>query len=81
MSESSTPRIWINPWKYWSATARLSGEQIDALMEHVVAESEAGNKDELGKIDFVCLENPYLAWRRERQSRFPHPRVLSSRGE
>ena len=72
MSSKPTLRIWINPWKYFSATAGMSTEEAAELMNRVSAEMESGNEEALRSFDFVSLENPYFAWKRLRQSNL-HP--------
>ncbi len=71
VTSRSFSRVWINPWKYWAATANLTSEEIETLMEKISAEIEAGNEEGLRRFDFVSLENPYFAWRETRKSRFP----------
>ena len=71
VSSKPTLRIWINPWKYFSATAGLSTDEAAKLMDRVSAEMESGNEDALRGFDFVSLENPYFAWKRLRHSNLP----------
>jgi hypothetical protein len=68
MSPNPIDRIWINPWKYYTVTADMDQPEIDAMMERVLYQARIGNEEELRKFDFVCLENPYLAWRRQRRA-------------
>jgi hypothetical protein len=68
MSNDPIARIWINPWKYYNFTAGMNDAERDSMMERVLMEAQAGNEAALKQFDFVCLENPYFAWRRQRQS-------------
>jgi hypothetical protein len=61
-------RIWIDPWRYFSATANLSPQEAGELTDRVMAEMESGNEEALRKHKFVLLENPYFAWKRLRKS-------------
>ncbi len=67
MSPNSIARVWINPWKYFNATAQMDESEKDSILERVLQEAQAGNAEALKKFDFVCLENPYLAWRQRRR--------------
>lgn len=69
MSSQPTLRVWIDPWKYFSATARLSREEAGNLIERVYDEIEAGDEEALRQFEFVSLENPYFAWKQLRRSR------------
>ncbi len=68
MSSNSIERVWINPWKYFSATARMDEEEKESILQSVMREAEAGNAEALRRYDFVCLENPYIAWRQRRRN-------------
>lgn len=68
MRQNSINRIWINPWKYYTVTADMEQTEIDAMMERVLDDARTGNEEALRKFDFVSLENPYLAWRRQRRA-------------
>ncbi len=67
MSPNPIDRVWINPWKYFSATARMDEAEKESILLSVLREAEAGNAEGLKKFEFVCLENPYLAWRQQRR--------------
>ncbi len=45
----------------------MNTQEVDALLDRLEAEAQAGNEEELRKFDFISLENPYIAWRRTRQ--------------
>jgi len=65
---SSQPKIWIDPPRYWAATANMSPEQVEAVLQEISAMAEAGQIDKLQKYDFVLTENPYISWQRARKS-------------
>jgi hypothetical protein len=69
MDPNPIDRIWINPWKYYTFTAGMSQTEIDSMMEGILVEAQKGNVEVLRKFNFVCLENPYLAWRRQHPTR------------
>lgn len=66
-SNHSSPKVWIDPPRYYAATADMTPEQIDGLLHQINAIAEAGRYEELKKYDFVLTENPYLIWSRARQ--------------
>lgn len=68
MTISQNPKVWIDPPRYWAATASMSPEQVEAVLQQIAASAESGNLEELKKYDFVLTENPYLTWLRERKS-------------
>ena len=68
MTSSQLPKIWIDPPRYWAATANMSPEQVEAVLQEISAMAEAGQIDKLQKYDFVLTENPYISWQRARKS-------------
>ena len=66
MQEKAIKQVWINPWKYWAVTSKLSTQEADSLMEQVLRCVQAGDERALQNYDFVTLENPYFAWKRRR---------------
>ena len=65
---SNEPRVWIDPPRYWAATANMSSEQVEALLEEINATIESGRLEKLARFDFVLTENPYITWRRSRSN-------------
>ena len=64
-------KVWINPWKYWAATAQMSEAEAGSLMNEVLQCIESGNKKELEHYDFVSLDDPVRAWRAQRSKNNP----------
>lgn len=69
MNANSIRRVWINPWKYYNFTASMSETERESVIQRIIEDTESGNEQDLKQYDFVCFENPYLTWRRERRSR------------
>jgi hypothetical protein len=65
MHSGSVNTVWINPPKYWAATADMNSDEKACLLERIEELAESGDTGALQQIDFVCLENPYLKWRHE----------------
>ncbi len=61
-------KVWINPPKYWAATAGMSEDEIANLLEQVVNCARAGDLEALRKFDFVWTEDFYLRWREARRA-------------
>ena len=56
MCADSAVKIWLDPWKYWSATADMSREETAFLIEKVMHYAETGNVDALKQYTFVTIE-------------------------
>jgi hypothetical protein len=52
-SNPASPKIWIDPPRYYAATAGMTPEQIDGLLHQITASAEAGRCEELKKYDFI----------------------------
>ncbi len=61
-------KVWIDPPKYWAATAGMSEHEIAVLLESIVSCVWAGDVQALRRFDFVSLENPYFQWRKARKA-------------
>ena len=77
MSADSAVKIWLDPWKYWSATANMSGEETALLIDKIVHHAEAGNLDALKQYPFVTLHDPVEAWRQRRRLKGSSMRLVS----
>jgi hypothetical protein len=66
MRADSAVKVWLDPWKYWSATANMSREEAGSLIEKAMHHAETGNLEALKQYAFVTLEDPVEAWRRRR---------------
>ena len=66
MGADSAVKVWLDPWKYWSTTAKMSKEETDFLMQEVLHHAEAGNWDALRHYPFVAFEDPVETWRLRR---------------
>lgn len=66
MHADSAVKVWINPWKYWSTTAKMSREETDSLMEEVLHYAETGNLEALKQYTFLAFEDPVEKWRLRR---------------
>lgn len=47
--------VWIDPPKYWAATADMTDEQKASLLEKIEQLAESGDTNSLQQIDFVFL--------------------------
>lgn len=68
MHTEPVKKIWINPWKYWALTSKMSSEETTSLMNEVQQYAESGDAEALKHYDFVELVDPVLAWRDRRRS-------------
>ncbi len=77
MSADSAVKIWLDPWKYWSATANMSGEETAFLIDKVMHYAETGNLDALKQYTFVTIKDPVEAWRQRRRLKGSSMRLVS----
>ena len=77
MCADSAVKIWLDPWKYWSATADMSREETAFLVDKVMRYAETGNLDALKQYTFVSLEDPVKAWRQRRRLKGSSMRLVS----
>lgn len=68
MHNDLAKKVWFDPWKYWAATANMSAEDADSLMNEVLHHAEAGDVEALGRYAFLTFEDPVRAWRLRRES-------------
>jgi hypothetical protein len=71
MHSDSLDKVWINPWKYWAATEKMSEAEAGSLMNEVLQCIESGNKKGLERYDFVTIDNPVQIWRNLRSKGNP----------
>jgi hypothetical protein len=77
MRADSAVKVWLDPWKYWSATAKMSEEETSSLIDKVMNDAEAGNLEALKQYTFVTTEDPVEAWRRRRRLKASATRLAS----
>jgi hypothetical protein len=57
MRSDPIERVWIDPPKYWAATKNMSPEQVEQMLDEIMALVETGDREALGRIDFLSLES------------------------
>ena len=52
-------RVWLLPQRFWSATTEMSAEEIESLIERLMAFSAARDFESLKKFDFIVVGKPH----------------------
>jgi hypothetical protein len=55
MLTSHTDRVWLVPQRFWSATKKMSAEETERLIEHLMFLSEVRDFESLRKFDFIVV--------------------------
>ena len=60
---TNTDRVWFIPQKFWSATKKMSAEEAEKLVEHLMSLSAIGDFETLEKFDFIVVGKSSLSRR------------------
>ena len=56
MTLAKTPRIWLHPPKYWTATKGMSPDETDRFMNQLLSFAENGELNALREYDFITID-------------------------
>lgn len=67
MTSESVKRIWLDPFKYWAVTAKMSAEERRAVSDTIEVAVISQDAASLKKFPFLRFTDPVVEWRERRR--------------